>query len=82
MKYEYLVEIFRFFRNLIVFFFPELLELEGFCQVINDIFDQNASLYGAVNYMKYRISSMQMYPLNDVEVKKKKMSHKLNELTE
>ena len=82
MKYEYLVEIFRFFRNLIVFFFPELLELEGFCQVINDIFDQNASLYGAVNYMKYRSSSMQMYPLNDVEVKKKKMSHKLNELTE
>ncbi len=82
MKYEYLLEIFRFFKNLLVFFFPELLELLSFCQVINDILDQNASFYGAINYMKNRKPGTHLQPLNDTELKKKEMIHKLNELSE
>ena len=53
-----MLEIFRFFKNILVFFFPDLLELQGFCQIINDIFDQNASLYGAINYLKHRKPGM------------------------
>lgn len=82
MKFEYMLEIFRFFKSLLVFFFPDLLELQGFCQVINDILDQNASLYSAINYLKHRKPGLANQPLNDGEVKKKEMINKLNELTE
>jgi len=53
MKYEYLQEIFRFFRGLIVYFFPRMMEVATFAKIIDDILNTNTkSLYSAINYKK------------------------------
>jgi len=52
MRYEYLMEIFRFIRGLVVYFFPRMIEVVSFARLIDEVLNVNASLYGAINYKK------------------------------
>jgi hypothetical protein len=73
-----LLEIKRFFRALIVYFFSRMVEVQAFAKIIDDILNVNASLWGATNYKRNFRQGLSLSQLSDSDVKKKDMIEKLN----